>query len=83
MISGVTSGEINNPVSNVRPGIAGCASPSAARVPSRVVSRVAATPMVMLFTSARCHSSSPATPRYQRSDQASGSSRSIPSVKVK
>ena len=68
MISGVTIGDSSIPMIAVRPGIAALDRPSAATVPSTVASAVAAAPMTRLLTSARSHSSSPATLRYQRSE---------------
>ena len=83
MITGVTSGDMRNPITNRRAGICGLDSPSAARVPSTVASAVAAVPMMMLFARALLQDSSVTTSRYQRIDQASGSNRSMPSVNVK
>ena len=82
MMIGVTSGEIASVESTVRAGMCGLASPSAARVPSTVASAVAARPIRMLLPKAFSQSS-PSTRSYQRSEKASGSSRNIPSVKVK
>ena len=83
MITGVTIGEISSAVTKRRIGIAGLASPSAASVPSVVASAVAATPISRLLASGPVHVPPAAISRYQRSDQASGSSRSMPSVNVK
>ena len=83
MITGITIGEIRIPVTSRRSGIAGLESPSAPTVPSTVARRAAATPIPRLLTSARDQRTSSTSASYQRSDQASGSSRSIPSVKVK
>ena len=57
--------------------------PSAARVPSRVASTVAETPMRKLFLIEWIHCSLANMSRYQRSDQASGLSLSISSLNVK
>ena len=83
MTSGVTIGDSSRAVTGTRPGMAGFASPSAARTPRAVATAVAATPMTRLLPSARGQSSSATMPRYQRSDQASASRRNMPSVKVK
>ena len=83
MMSGVTIGEISSPMTARRRGMAGFVRPRAASVPRPVASAVAATPMNRLLASARAQVSSSTICRYQRSDQASGSRRSIPSVKVK
>ena len=83
MITGVTMGEIRRPVMKRRAGMAGLDNPSAASVPSAVASRVAETPITRLFTRPRVHASFSTISRYHRSDHASGSRRSMPSVKVK
>ena len=83
MISGVTIGEISRPVASRRAGMWGLDSPRAARVPRTVARVVDPTPMNTLLASARRQASSSSTCRYQRRDQASGSRRSMPSVKVK
>ena len=83
MITGITIGEIRIPVTRRRAGIAGLESPSAATVPSTVASRAAANPIPRLLASARVQRASSTRASYQRRDQASGSSRSMPSVKVK
>ena len=83
MMTGVISGEINSPITALRAGIAEFASPRAAKVPSEVASRVAETPMTKLLTKARVHTSSSIMLRYQRSEYASGSKLSMPSVNVK
>ena len=59
------------------------ARPSAASVPSAVASTVAATPINRLLPSARVQASFSTISRYHRSEYASGSKRSIPSVNVK
>ena len=66
-----------------RAGIAALASPSAASVPSAVARKVAETPMIRLFSRLRVQTSFSRISRYHLSEYASGSSRSIPSVKVK
>ena len=83
MMSGVTIGEMSSPIVRRRAGMAGLDRPRAARVPSVVASTVDATPMNRLLPSARRHASSVTICRYQRSDHASGSRRSMPSVNVK
>ena len=66
MMTGVTMGEINRLMARERPGMAGLDSPRAASVPSAVARAVAAKPMTRLLASARSHSGSSATVRYQR-----------------
>ena len=83
MMMGVTIGESNTAMTMPRPGIAGLLRPSAASVPRVVAMIVAAVPISRLLPSAGSQRPSLSTLLYQRSDQASGSSRSMPSVKVK
>ena len=83
MTRGVTIGERRSPVARRRAGMARLASPMAASVPRAVASTVAALPMSRLFARARRQTGSPATSRYHRSENASASRRSIPSVNVK
>ena len=91
MMSGTINGEIMMAIISFRNGMMGRLSPSAAKIPSVVASKVAITPMKRLFLAPIFQLSlqtvvipgseqSPIMIRYQRNEKASGSRRSISGV---
>src|SRR5690606_4911678 len=83
MMSGTIMGESNSAVISRRRGIASLLKPTAAMVPRTVAMTVAASPMKKLFWMASIQLPVVKMRSYQRSDQASGSRRNMPGVKLK
>ena len=80
---GTISGEISSAMKKSRNGMLLRASPMAASVPSTVASAVEQSPMMTLLRMASSHCGFSAMSRYQRSENPSGCSVSILSVKLK
>ena len=68
MMIGTIIGEMRRLMIGSRHGMCGRLRPSAARVPSRVASKVAETPMTKLFLIEWIHCSLASMSRYQRSE---------------